>query len=269
VSSDREGAPRIFERVLCAIDGSAESRRVGWETARLMPREGALTLCAVVDPYAVESEAGVFLERATTQRMESMVTDLQAEIGALRPAEAILREGPPARMLLAELSAERATLIALGGRSRRRAAGILLGSVASAMLHEAPCAVLLSRGTARADPPARCLVTVGYDGSPAARRALAVAEALCGRLGLQLQVVSAGTGGSDASARNGQEERRLEISTGVLIEDPRGPVAALLGAGAGSGLMVLGSRGLHGLRALGSVSERVAQRAPCSVLVVR
>lgn len=34
-------------------------------------------------------------------------------------------------------------------------------------------------------------------------------------------------------------------------------------------LIVLGSRGLHGIRALGSVSERVAHRAPCSVLVVR
>jgi nucleotide-binding universal stress UspA family protein len=34
-------------------------------------------------------------------------------------------------------------------------------------------------------------------------------------------------------------------------------------------LLVLGSRGLHGLAALASVSERVAKRAFCSVLVVR
>jgi nucleotide-binding universal stress UspA family protein len=32
-------------------------------------------------------------------------------------------------------------------------------------------------------------------------------------------------------------------------------------------LVAVGSRGLTGLRALGSVSERVAHRAPCSVLV--
>jgi nucleotide-binding universal stress UspA family protein len=36
-----------------------------------------------------------------------------------------------------------------------------------------------------------------------------------------------------------------------------------------AGLVVMGSRGLGGVKALGSVSERVAQRAPCSVLVVR
>jgi nucleotide-binding universal stress UspA family protein len=34
-------------------------------------------------------------------------------------------------------------------------------------------------------------------------------------------------------------------------------------------LVVMGSRRLSGVRALGSVSERVAHRAPCSVLVVR
>lgn len=34
-------------------------------------------------------------------------------------------------------------------------------------------------------------------------------------------------------------------------------------------LVVIGSRGMTGLKALGSVSERVAHRAPCSVLIVR
>ena len=34
-------------------------------------------------------------------------------------------------------------------------------------------------------------------------------------------------------------------------------------------LVVVGSRGLHGVRALGSVSERVVHEVPCSVLVAR
>jgi nucleotide-binding universal stress UspA family protein len=37
----------------------------------------------------------------------------------------------------------------------------------------------------------------------------------------------------------------------------------------GADLLVVGNRGLHGLRALGSVSERVAHQAHSSVLVVR
>jgi nucleotide-binding universal stress UspA family protein len=47
------------------------------------------------------------------------------------------------------------------------------------------------------------------------------------------------------------------------------PVPALVEAAACADLLVVGSRGLHGLRALGSVSERVAYQAGCSVLVVR
>jgi nucleotide-binding universal stress UspA family protein len=34
-------------------------------------------------------------------------------------------------------------------------------------------------------------------------------------------------------------------------------------------LVVVGSRGLRGIRALGSVSERIAHEARCSVMVVR
>jgi nucleotide-binding universal stress UspA family protein len=47
------------------------------------------------------------------------------------------------------------------------------------------------------------------------------------------------------------------------------PVDALVQAGETSDLLVLGSRGLHGVKALGSVAERVAHQASCSVLVVR
>ena len=47
------------------------------------------------------------------------------------------------------------------------------------------------------------------------------------------------------------------------------PVAALTAASAAADLLVVGSRGMHGIRALGSVSERVAHRAECSTLIVR
>jgi nucleotide-binding universal stress UspA family protein len=52
-----------------------------------------------------------------------------------------------------------------------------------------------------------------------------------------------------------------------LDEGP--PVEVLLTAAEGADLLVVGSRGLHGVSALGSVSERVAHGARCSVLVAR
>ena len=47
------------------------------------------------------------------------------------------------------------------------------------------------------------------------------------------------------------------------------PVEALVAASHAADLLVVGSRGLHGAKALGSVSERVAHQAACSVLVAR
>jgi nucleotide-binding universal stress UspA family protein len=47
------------------------------------------------------------------------------------------------------------------------------------------------------------------------------------------------------------------------------PVDLLVAAAEDADLIVVGSRGLHGIASLGSVSERVAHHARCSVLVVR
>jgi nucleotide-binding universal stress UspA family protein len=54
-----------------------------------------------------------------------------------------------------------------------------------------------------------------------------------------------------------------------VVRTSRRPADALVEASHGVDLVVVGARGLAGARALGSVSERVAHRAECSVLVVR
>jgi nucleotide-binding universal stress UspA family protein len=84
-----------------------------------------------------------------------------------------------------------------------------------------------------------------------------------------LTVVVAGGGkgyervGVDA-VQNDLEDLDYEIRV-----EQGAPVDALRKASEDADLLVVGSRGLHGLRALGSVSERVAHEARCSVLVVR
>ena len=59
------------------------------------------------------------------------------------------------------------------------------------------------------------------------------------------------------------------IVPGRIHSVPNLPVEALVTASADADLVVVGSRGLKGLKALGSVSERVAHRAAASVLIVR
>jgi nucleotide-binding universal stress UspA family protein len=60
-----------------------------------------------------------------------------------------------------------------------------------------------------------------------------------------------------------------EITGADVNETMREPVRALVGASGLADLVVVGSRGSHRLKALGSVSGRVAHEAECSVLVVR
>ena len=154
----------------------------------------------------------------------------------------------------------RATLVALGDHGNSRSVGILLGTTATTLLHEAPCSVLLAR------PPADqsgfpSSIVVGIDGSSTALLAFEAARELGERLGVPVRVLVA-SGGKPVHIDGLRSVPGLEW-------DDRKPLDALLDASANTDLLVVGSRGLHGYAALGSVSERVAHRAACSVLVVR
>jgi nucleotide-binding universal stress UspA family protein len=109
------------------------------------------------------------------------------------------------------------------------------------LLHNTRASVLVARGTTGDAFPRR--VVAGVDGSAGAARALAVARALGARFDVPVEPLAA-VGGEAADAL----------------------VAA---ADDDAALIVVGSRGLHGWKAVGSVSERVAHRASCSVLVVK
>jgi nucleotide-binding universal stress UspA family protein len=105
-------------------------------------------------------------------------------------------------------------------------------------------------------------VVVGVDGSPESALAVEVGAALADRFGIEARLYA---------IRDGKDFDRSSvdlIAEGVRFEDGK-PVDMLIGAADPSDLMVVGNRGLHGIRALGSVSERVAHKASCSVLVVR
>ena len=129
------------------------------------------------------------------------------------------------------------------------------------LLHEAACAVLVA-GQPAADRSFPSAIAAGVDGSESAAAAGAVAKELAERFGAELRlIVAEGGKGVDVDGVRAADP-------GVETESGK-PVKALVEASKHADLLVLGSRGLHGLRALGSVSERVAHEARCSVLVVR
>jgi nucleotide-binding universal stress UspA family protein len=249
----------VFESVVCGIDGSPQSFEALRQVQCLLPPSGELHL-ATVSELSLAVHGGF----AAPRIYDRLVSD--AESALARAAEhssattSRLLDGDPAHVLRLEIERCRATAIALGSHGNRRAAGILVGSTATALLHEAPCSVLLARQPAslREFPSS---IAVGVDGSAASLHALGAARQLGDRLAVPARIVVA-TGGKsvDFEGLRGVEE---------IEWDERKPVAALVNVSRVADLLVVGSRGLHGLSALGSVSERVAHQAASSVLVVR
>ncbi len=259
--SDVPPVVSVFERIVCGVDETPASLEAVGRAARLRAPGGTLHLIGVV--YLAGAAAAGWSSTRVADELERGAREALDRASKLAGPDATsqLVNGPVEKSILAELERERATLVAVGTHGRRRATGILLGGVATTMLHEARCSVLVARPTPKPELFPQSVV-VGVDGSPASLDAAAVAGEIRDRFGASLRAVVA-TGGKPV------DTDRLAGSGLDPQLDEREPVDALVAASADADLLVVGSRGLHGLRALGSVSERVAHRARCSVLVVR
>lgn len=255
-----------FARVVCGVDERLASLEAVRQVAQLAPPESEILLVNVVDPGHGPTRSVAALvgevsnlparEREIVARIRS---DLAGTSCTLRIAQ-----GDPIEELLATAGDHEATLLAVGIHERSRVTGILSRRVATELLHRAPCSILVARHPRAPDTFPRGL-TVGFDGSDGAGAALEVALALGRRLQRDVRVLVALGGAQLDLDEVGSLERR--VGTPALLEDARGPVEALTAVE--TDLLVLGSRGASGVRALGSVSERVAHQATASVLVVR
>jgi nucleotide-binding universal stress UspA family protein len=251
---------RGFDRIVCGIDEGDAAFEAALQADRLRDPLGRLYLAAIVET-ATAAHAGWAMGHVLVELDRAARFSLEAAVDAVHPAGSIFVTGEPVRTLLDEIKEHNATLVAVGSGGHRRSMGIMLGTVGTRLLHEAPCSVLIARTLSwpQAFPSS---ILVGVDGSEHSLAAAQVARSLADRFDAELLGVTA-TGGREVDFAAAGD------ATPLHLEDPRTPVDALADLAAEADLVVVGSRGLHGLRALGSVSERVAHRAPCSVLVVR
>ena len=246
----------IFARIVCGVDGTAESLYAVRQANRLREPEGTLLLVVAVS-LAKAAQAGMAAGHAA-ELLQHEAEQAMAEAKDLVPAEGKIVSGDPAAVLLSE--AQHATLLALGSHGRGRAAGMLLGTVAARMLHEAPCPVLIARPARDPDTWPQAIV-VGVDGSAESELAVAAARSIASSCRAELRIVSATRDQVDREAAE-------RIAPELEERDGRG-LDVLKTESETADLVVVGSRGLQGLKALGSVSERIAHQASCSVLVVR
>jgi nucleotide-binding universal stress UspA family protein len=250
---------KLFDRILCGVDGTPASLVAVRQALRLQGEHASVLLLAIAN-LAQAAHAGMAAPHAA-ELMQHEAEAALAEAQAIAPsASAKLLDGDPVAVMLEQAETERATLIAVGSHGRRRAAGILLGTVAARMLRDATCSVLVARAARDAEAWPRTVVA-GVDGSLESAAAFTVARSLAGRFGGSVRAV--------ASTKDQLDREAALAIAEELEEHGASALDVLVDAAEAADLIVVGSRGLHGLKALGSVSERVAHQARSSVLVVR
>lgn len=250
----------VFGRVLVGIDGSPESCEAARQAATLA--DGPVALVAAYDLVAglvggngpaipAYIDQGRLRENA-----ESAIERARAEVRGLS-APGKVAMGRAWDVLLAEIDRENHTVVAVGSHGTGRALGIVIGSTATELVHKAPCSVLVARAAAGKFPSR---IVVGVDGSEESAAAYEAAKVIAERFGATLEPILAYV----------DDHVDLE-AVQKLVSRYRGianlPVEALVSASADADLLVVGSHGLRGVKSLGSVSERVAHQAACSVLI--
>lgn len=266
-SSELTAATVPFPSILCGVDGSRAAREAVREAAILAAGGGELHLVAVT------SVSGIGATRAATlspQRGQEALDDAgraAREVGAWASCALVSGRSATDPLLTAASTHD---LLVLGSHGGSRASGIRLGSTATAALHRCEVPVLLARPCTSGEAfPTTILVA--SDGSDASTRAVEVVTRILRRHGGDAYLLHVRHGHEPHHALAEHATLLLE-ATGrepVVLSEP-GPVHERIVGVADQlavSLVVVGSHGRAGVRALRSVSERVGHLARCPVLV--
>jgi len=265
----RERGQGALRDVLCGVDGTRAAYEAVRQAASLAGRGGRLTLLAVVIPSGAARDRAGAVARA--KRSLDYARRLAEERGVR--AEVLVDErGPVAKVLLER--AEEHGLLALGAPAMSRHAHLLIGGVATKAVHLLPASLLVARR-----PPAKAAfgerIIVANDALESSDALLSFAIRLArARKATLVMLHAAGAESRFHPTRIARQSEDLgralgERSRTYVIPGRAKNVIVESAAQEDASLVVIGSRRVGGVRALGSVSERVVHEAPCSVLVVR
>jgi nucleotide-binding universal stress UspA family protein len=259
-----------FASIVCGIDGSRPSKEAARQAAALADPGATLAYVAVSCETGVGPTAGATITHKHAREYLRAARDEARELGVT--AELVDEHSDDAGGRLLAFSAKQ-DLLAVGIHGHSRAGGIMIGSVATAMLHRSRIPVLVARRPPEGvEFPAR--IVVASDGTPMSDAAVELTARIAARHGSRVGII--GARDHEKPFRPGLAEHATQIleATGsepVILDAPGAPHHAVATAARDfdAALVVTGSRGLSGRASLHSVSERIAHAAPCSVLVVR
>jgi nucleotide-binding universal stress UspA family protein len=261
--------PLIFRDVLCAIDGTRTSYRSVSRACELMVPDAHLTIlvCTHESGAGAWESAEVSPQRA--RRALSKAAEIAGQAGI--EAETVLDPGGPAIKRVLERAASH-PMLALGAPVVPRWAGLWIGGVALHAVHHLPSSLLIAR---EAPLAAGDHIVLALDGSDDAPGLIEIAARAARRLDRGIAAVHA-VGVESRSERHHLEAQRERLAEALgappeMVVEAEHPADLILTVASRreSSLIIMGSRRVGGVRALGSVSERVTHRARCSVLVIR
>jgi nucleotide-binding universal stress UspA family protein len=271
-------ASPVFANILCAIDGKEGGFSAVEHAARLAGSHGQLTFLMVTSFRSGGAHRGPaigpILASGILERAEALARDAGV------PYNSEVDPGtPPARVILDWST--RFDLLALGAPASSWPAKLLSVGVGDRALGGFSTALLIARPL----ETERWLgdrIVVATDGLEASQPLIDTAARLS--RGPAAHVTLVHSLGRESPIKRGRQreqertlqeqeqrlEQRLASGSTELLVRPGRPGAVIVSAAnkADASLVVMGSRRLEGLRAMGSVSRRVAHQARCSVLLV-
>ena len=291
-------------KILLASDGS-EDAEMATTTAVDLAKVSASELHVLhVGPglplyelpdYPARFEDVVGAQRQEAQRVLDEQVRRVEDLGANVVAAHLEMDERPDRAIVELGEKLGAGLLVIGSRGLGGLRRALLGSVSSSVVHHAHCPILVVRGGPPAFPTK---VLLAIDGSEDAQLAADTALDLSGKLESELHVVYVepmperhtkpvrfAVDLPPEVVRSVEKEAEAKVENLVekvgegggevtqahaRVGSPAAEVVALAEE-LGVGLIVMGSRGLGGIRRalVGSVSDAVVRHAHCPVLVVR
>ncbi|HUB74008.1 MAG TPA: universal stress protein [Solirubrobacteraceae bacterium] len=266
----RGDAAPVFSNILCAVDGTRTSLAAVAMAASLAGRGGRLTLLSVTGERGSGQFAAAAINPERAKAVLSYAKQLAEEAGV--HAATVLDPGRPPVDVILEHAREH-DLLVLGGPPVSRVAGLLVGGVAVEALSQLTTPTLIVRRSFGGSLRGRRVV-VASDGLEGSERIVRLAGALARSQGAQVTLVHASGSEARVAGRSIESQGR-ELATIVpdaceVVTEPGGAAEVILQAAAHeqAELVVLGTRRLAGVRALGSVSRRIVHEAECPVLLV-
>jgi nucleotide-binding universal stress UspA family protein len=289
-------------KILLATDGSEEAELAVQSAAQLANDTGSELHVVLVGPSTVTAVGLVGsqpdVDREAKGSLEAQVEKAKAAGGMV--AQSHFRVGRPDHEIVTLAEEIGAGLIVMASRGLGGIKRALMGRVSSSVVRHAHCPVLVVRREKDGEPAFSAKrILLATDGSREAALATQAAVDLANKTNSEIHLVHVtiplhepsyyeGISIEDAIAR---EQRERQRSAQKLLDEQAKKIEAAGGSVAqthlrtgkpdqeivdlaeeiGTGLILMGSRGLGGIRRvlMGSVSDSVVRHAHCPILVVR